>query len=174
MVARVVPSVYALREFQAVVLALRLMNKDLRTEIARATREDLNPTWKALVALEAQRHQDYKILTPGTRIAAGIPPAAVAASGNKKLSGGGTPNSLGRAFEFGAVNRNAVRGYDRKNRKTGGTHKVTRHTQRQLPAATRQGRVIYPAFAEFAPRMVTLWVKLVVRKTYDAFEKGGR
>lgn len=172
MAARVMPSVHARREFQAVTLALRLMGKELRKDINTATRTTLNPTWKSLVEIHAQRHDDTKILVPGTRIAAGNPPAAVAASGTKRLKGGGTPNSLGRAYEFGAVNRNAVRSYDRKS-KNGGTHKVTRHTQRQLPAATRQGRVIYPAFADFAPRMVSLWVQIVVRKTHEAFEKGG-
>lgn len=174
MVARVVPSVYALREFQAVVLALRLMGKDLRKDINKATRDDLNPVWKALVAVEAQKYQDYKILTPGTRIVAGNPPSAQAASGNKKLSGGGTPNELGRAFEFGTPDRNAERSYSRKNSKTGGTHLVKRHTKRQLPYVTRQGRVVYPAFSMFAPRMVSLWVQMVVRKTHEAFEKGGR
>jgi hypothetical protein len=169
--ARVVPSVYALREFQAVVLALRLMGKELRKDINTATRTTLNPTWKALVEMHAQRHQDTKILVPGARIAAGNPPAAIGASGNKSLKGGGTPNMLGHAFEFGSVNRNVVRTYDRKS-KNGGTHTVTRHTQRQLPAATRHGRVIYPAFADFAPRMVSLWVQIVVRKTHEAFEKG--
>lgn len=173
MAARVVPSVRSEQVFQAVVLAMRLMGKDLRKDINTATRVTLNPTWKSLVEIHAQRHSDTKILVPGTRIAAGNPPAAVASSGNKKLSGGGTPNSLGRAFEFGAVDRDVQRSYTRRNKRSGGTHEVRRHTQRQLPRATRQGRVVYPAFADFAPRMVSLWVQIVVRKSHEAFEKGG-
>lgn len=172
MVVRVSPSVTSNRQFQAVVLGLKLMGKDLRRDINKATRDDLNPVWKALVAVEAQNHQDYKILTPGTRIVGGNPPSVQAASGNKKLSGGGTPNSLGHAYEFGTPNRQEVNTYDRRNKKTGGTHKVTRHTSRQLPYVERKGRVIYPAFAMFAPRMVSLWVQMVVRKTHEAFEKG--
>lgn len=170
--ARVVPSVESLREFQAVVLALRLMGKDLRKDINAATRDTMNPVWQGLVRVNATSPGDYKILTPGTRIAAGNPPAAKAATGGRKLSGGGTPKELAKAREFGAVNRDAVRTYERRNRKTGGTHRVTRHTQRQLPRAVRAGRVVYPAFAEIAPRMASLWVQIVVRKTHEAFEKG--
>lgn len=171
---RVVPSVTSLKEFQAVVLAMRLMDKDLRKEINAATRTELNPTWKALVEANATSPIDAKILTPGTRIATGNPPSARAGTGNRKLSGGGTPNLLSKAREFGAVNRNAETTYDRRNRRTGGTHKVTRHTQRQLPAATRQGRVVYPAFADFAPRALSLWAQTAVRLVHEAFEKGTR
>jgi hypothetical protein len=174
MAVRVVPSVEALREFKAVVLALRLMDKDLRKDINDATRTTMNPVWKALVETNATSPGTFKIMTPGTRIAAGNPPAAKAATGGRKLSGGGTPKELAKAFEFGAVDREKVSTYDVKNRKTGGSHKVRRHTQRQLPAATRSGRVVYPAFAEIGPRMASLWVQIVVKKTHEAFEKGSK
>jgi hypothetical protein len=171
---RVVPSVESLREFQASVLAMRLMGKELRGEINKATRDTMNPVWRDLVAARATSQTDKVILVPGTRIAAGNPPAAVAASSSRKLSGGGTPKQLAKAREFGAVNRNAESTYARRNRKRGGTHQVTRRTQTQLPPATRSGRVVYPAFAELAPRMVSLWMQIIVRKTHEAFEKGGR
>lgn len=70
------------------------------------------------------------------------------------------------------MNRDAEKTYERKNRRGGGVHKVTRHTQRQLPAATRKGRVVYPAFAEFAPRALSLWAQTTVRLVHEAFEKG--
>ncbi|QIN94313.1 hypothetical protein SEA_BLUEFEATHER_9 [Arthrobacter phage BlueFeather] len=171
---RVAPSVESLRELQAVVLAVRLMGKDLRGEINKATRDTMNPVWKNLVQAKAREETDVKILVPGTRIAAGNPPQAIAASSSRRLSGGGTPKELARAREFGAVNRNAEKTYTRRNRSRPGSHTVQRHTQRQLPAATRTGRVVYPAFAELAPRMVSLWVQIVVRKTHEAFERGGR
>jgi hypothetical protein len=161
-----------LREFQAVSLALRLAGKDLRKDINTATRTTLNPVWKSLIEDRASLDIDQKILVPGSRIAAGNPPAAIAASSSRRLSGGGTPRELAKAREFGAINREQERTYDRRNRKGGGSHKVTRHTQRQLPAATRSGRVVYPAFAELAPRMVSLWMQIAVKKTMDAFDKG--
>jgi hypothetical protein len=39
-----------------------------------------------------------------------------------------------------------------------------------MPAAKRSGRIVYPAFAAVMPRMVSLWVSLIARKFYDAFE----
>lgn len=170
--ARVVVSVRSSKEIQAAVLGLRLMDKDLRREINKATREQMNPTWQGLVKLEAQRPADFAILVPGTRIAAGNPPSAKAGTSTRKLSGGGVRADLAHIQEFGVNDREVYRTYDRRNRRTGGSHKVTRRTLRQFPARERKGRVIYPAFAELAPRMSKLWVQLVVRMTHEAFEKG--
>lgn len=45
-----------------------------------------------------------------------------------------------------------------------------RHTNHGLPQLKRSGRVVFPAFAEIGPRMVSLWVQIVVRTYADAAE----
>lgn len=161
------------RKFQAVALALRLMDKDLRRDINKAARDTMNPVWQGLVKLEAQSPGTYAVLVPGTRVAAGNPPSARAGSSTRKLSGGGIPADLAHHYEFGVGNPDQMgKPYQRKNRKTGGTHTVTRRTMRQLPKREAKGRVVYPAFAEMGPRLASLWVQIVVRKTHEAFEAG--
>jgi hypothetical protein len=172
MVVRVVPSVTSDRKFQAVALALRLMDKDLRKEINKATRDTMGPEWKKLVEQEAFTAGTAAIISPGTRIAAGNPPVAKSAGSVRKLSGGARPADLAHLAEFGSGNPEKFRTYDRKNRRTGGTHKVKRRTLRQFGPRVRSGRAVYPAFAEIAPRAASLWAQIVVRITHEAFEKG--
>jgi hypothetical protein len=173
MVVRVVPSVNSDRKFQAVALALRLMDKELRKDVNKATRDTLGPEWKKLVEQEAFTAGNAAILSPGTRIQAGNPPVAKAAGSVRKLSGGGRPADLAHLAEFGSGNPERFsKPYDRKNRSTGGTHKVRRRTLRQFGPRVREGKAVYPAFAELAPRAAALWAQIVVRTTHEAFEKG--
>lgn len=169
---RVVPSVESSRQLQAAVLGLRLMDKDLRRDIHKATRDTMNPVWQGLVKAAAVSPGEEAVLVPGSRIAAGNPPAARAASSSRRLSGGAVAEELRNAMEFGTSDREKVTTYTRRNRRTGGTHKVTRHTRRQLPVRRPNGYVVYPSFAKIAPRMASLWTQIVVRKTHEAFEKG--
>jgi len=169
---RVVPSVKFSPQLKAVSLALRLMDKDLRREINKATRDTMNPEWTKLVKSAAVSPGEQAVLVPGARVAAGNPPAARAAASVRKLSGGALPTELANAMEFGTSDREKVTTYDRRNRKTGGSHKVTRHTRRQLPVRRPKGYVVYPSFAKLAPRMASLWTQIVVKKTHEAFEKG--
>lgn len=41
------------------------------------------------------------------------------------------------------------------------------------PRREPKGRVVYPAFADIAPRMVSLWVQIVVKSYHDAAEGKG-
>lgn len=168
---KVQPSATAMREFTAVALAMKLVGKEIRSDINKATRDTLNPIWRTIIGIHAAGKMDQLILVKGARIRAGNPASAMAGTSTKALSGGGKPVDLSRAWEFGSTNRAATMTYDRKNKKAGGTHSVTRRTQRQVPGAQRNGRVVYPAFAEIAPRMVSLWVQIIVRKIYEAYER---
>ena len=159
-------------ELKAVVLALKAADRDLRSDINRATRETLNPVWRGLVETHATYKRDHAILAKGARIKAGNPPVAVAASSRRKLRGGLIPANQWHAVEFGA-NRDETRTYQRRSPK-GTVHKVTRHTRRQLPPRYRKGTTVYPAFAEFAPRAVSLWVQLIIRKYNEAAENASR
>lgn len=157
------------RELQAAVLALKAMDRDLDRDIRRDTVATMNPEWKSVVQQNAHTPMDALVIGKGSRIAGGNPPAAVAASSTKRRSGGLVPVEDWAAWEFGA-NRNRRTTYRRRNRRGPGTHRVTRHTTRQLPARDANGRVAYPSFAQIGPRLVSLWVQTIVRKVHDALE----
>lgn len=164
-------SVTGSRELQAATLALKAADRGLRSEINRATVQTMNPVWRTEVAAKARTAMDTRMLVVGARIKGGNPPAAVAANSTRGISGSKryTPGRNWQGWEFGVENPNAFSRYTRKS-KNGGTHSVERRTMRHLPRRTRKGRVIYPAFAEVAPRMVSLWVQLIVKKYHDAAE----
>jgi len=158
---------------RAVVLALKAMDKDTRADISKVTRDTLNPIWREAIATHAAgSRMDNLVFGKGARVAAGNPSRAIAASSRRPLrrgAGGFIPDQQGRALEFGA-DRSSVATYRRRGK--GKAHSVTRHTNRGLPARNRKGRVVYPAFAEVAPRMVSLWTQTIVRRLHEAFEKG--
>ena len=164
------PSAATSKTFGAVALALKLIPRDVRNDINRTTRAELNPLWRSIVASHAHTTLDSKVLAKGARVKPGNPTVLVAASSRRPLSGGLIPNESAAAFEFGTGSQNEVVGYQRKNKKSAGTHTVNRHTKRQIPRK-HSGRVVYSAFAEVAPRMASLWVQIVVRRIYEAHEK---
>lgn len=164
-------SVFGSREIRAVVLAIKLASRDLRNDLNRATRETMNPVWRSLVEQHAVTPLDRAVIAKGARILPGNPPVAVAATSRRRLKGGLVPADKWHAVEFGA-DRDKTTTYDRKSPR-GTVHSVTRHTARQLPDRRRDGRVAFRAFAEIAPRMVALWVQLVVKKYAEAAEKTG-
>lgn len=159
-------------QLKAAVLGLKAADRDIRNDINRSTRELLAPSWEKLLLDHAWSALDRAVIVKGGRIKPGNPPTAIAATSKRKLSGGLVPVDRWHAIEFGA-DQSVETTYTRKS-KRGGTHTVTRHTRTGLPARTPKGRVAYPAFAELAPRAVSLWVALIVRKFNEAAEKGAR
>ena len=114
---------------------------------------------------------DGRMFLKGARIAAGNPSTAVAASSKRAVThegGGLVPDRDGRGWEFGAVDRGAYSTYARRG--PGKTADVKRRTRRGMPAATRRGRVVYPAWSDTAPRLVSLWVQTIVKTIHEAYE----
>lgn len=157
---------------KAAVLAVKAADRDLRRDIAKATRDTMNPVWRGLVQDKAADGGGLtaRMLGGAPRIAAGNPPVAKAAQSARKVGRDLVPRADYGPWEFGVPDRNTYSRYERRNRKAGGYHVVKRRTMRGLPRRHPQGRVVYPAFAELAPRMVSLWVQLVVRKYHEAAE----
>lgn len=161
------PSARTVPLFRAVALALKATDKGIRKDISQQTRTTLNPIWREEITRRAGiSRMDAAVFGKGARIAAGNPSRAIAASSRRALSDGFIPDRDAAAREFGA-NREQYTTYDRKG------HPVTRRTKRGLPAPNRRGRVVYPAWANTAPRMVSLWTQIVVRNIHEALEKKG-
>ncbi len=158
------------RELQAAVLALRVMDRSLRNDIARSTKAVFDPIWQGQVEAFATTKLDKMVIAKGARVKAGNPPTAIAASSEARMRGGLIPAEDWAPFEFGTNDRNKVTTYQSHRGST--SFKVTRHTARQLPGRNRRGRVAYRAFEEVAPRIVSLWVQMIVKKTYESFGMG--
>ncbi len=165
MVSRVV--VTGVREAEAAALALRTVDRDVKTQTTRALRAALPDIWSpANVARHARTRADRAVFN-GTSVAASATRITLGAGAAPTIAPG---VDLARAYEFGDP-RKTVETYQRRSRK-GGSHRVRRHTQNQLPPPVRRGRVVHPAAAEAVPRVVSLYVQTVIRTIYDAL--GGR
>lgn len=135
---------------RATVLALRAAPREIRADVRKQTRLVAVPAWRAALEQQATTVQQSRMLVNTARITVSDQSVRVRSASSKRrvLSGGATPYQHGKAFEFGS------------NRGHG----------RQLPAARRGGYVFYPALAEMAPRIISLWVQTAVRVVYEALE----
>lgn len=187
------------RELQAAVLAMKRADRDLRRRIGAATRETMNPVWRSTVQshLAGREVMAARVLGAGVRIAAGNPPSAKAAQSRRAVGSGRRiiPNEHYYLWEFGAKRESLskpydvrasvrfggnvsghsrkgrpVRGYKRTAARVGAYKVGGRHASRGLPQRVSSGRVVYPAFHEVGPRMVSLWVQLIVKTYIDAAE----
>jgi hypothetical protein len=163
------PTPESLKELQVAVLAVKVMDKDLKRSIDQATREQVTGMWQGELAGNSSTIMDDRVLVKGARVAAGNPPRLIASASRRPIGAGLVPDRHGRSFEFGTKDREKQTTYTRTNRRNAGSHQVTRRTRRQLPDFTKSGRVVFPAVASTMPRAISLWTQLIMRKVYDAF-----
>lgn len=169
---RVSPSARTVPELKAVALGLKLLDKGIKKDLNSSVRTELNPLWKFVVGSHISTNaDDQAIFGKGARIAPGNPSRALAGTSRRPLSGGLIPAEEARAWEFGSPNPNEYAEYERIHPKSLKTHYVRRRTKKQLPPAKRKGRIVYPAWAEMGPRLVSLWVQIVVRNIHESLEK---
>jgi hypothetical protein len=171
------PSAKSLAEFRGAALAMKAVAREVRNDINRTLRKELNVIWREAIwdrASQAGTKLDSRVLAQGARAVPGNPAKVVAATSKRPLPGGGglIPDEIGRGWEFGSPTPERESTYDRKT--PSGTTSVTRHASRQMPRATKQGRVVYPAWSDTAPRMISLWVQTIVYKASQALENKGR
>lgn len=152
---------------RASVLALKVADKEIRSDISKRMRGTMNPVWQSEVTSRAPGGMAARLLTTGVRIAAGNPPALVAASGNRKVGRGLSPNRNAAGYEFGASDAMRTQNSGRGPKKS-----YQRHVMRHLPGRNRKGRAVYPAAAEVLPRVASFWAQSVVKAFMDAVEKG--
>lgn len=156
------------RELQAVILALRQMDRTLRKAIYKETRTQVTPDWRQELAANATTSLEGRVLANGAR--ADVTESTVrlkAAQSVRKMAGGASPREIGHAVEFGADWRRAE---ITATSSAGKTYTYSRVVNKQLRPRRSAGYVVFPAAARLAPRYISLWVQTTVRKLHEAFE----
>lgn len=155
----------------AVIYGLKLVDRDVRNRINRDTRAVLKPIWQQAIQSHLAGANTFTSRMIGAGlVSGGNPPIMRAATSRRPLRPGGlSPDQEGYLAEFGG--RSSLYSRYRRKSKNGGSHEVARRTMLGLPPTIRSGRVVYPAAADVAPRMASLWVQTFVRGVHDALEE---
>lgn len=158
------------REAQAAVVALRSLDADTKKALNASVRSAVSPLWTGVVEANATSVMDSRVLAKGARVSVGLKPQLVAATSTRAMRGGLIPADNWQRWEFGShrIGRSTYRTTSRKGR----SYQATRHTQHQMPDRAKGGRVLYPAIAEAAPRILALWAKTTIRLVFDAYQRG--
>jgi hypothetical protein len=159
------------RELQAMVLALRGMDKELRSRITRATRAMVEPAWREELNKSGPNALQRATLVQTARTSVSANSLTLKSGTVGKLQHGTKAAEIARAVEFGADARLVTR-YRRKGPGKGAT--VTRHTRPGLGPIRAKGKVVYPALERFVPRAAALYVQTTVRLMYEVFEGKAR
>lgn len=133
---------------KATVLAMQVVPREVQSGIRKETRTVAASAWRQELEQRPAIEQQTRMLVATARVSATNNGVTLTAATQKRpvLSGGGSPIRLGKAYEFGS--------------KKG----------RGIPPSRRGGYVVYPALAEVAPRLISLWTQTVMRHAHDALE----
>lgn len=167
-------SVEGSRELQAVVLALKQLDKSLRPEMYKRTRESILPDWQKGIAekIGMQPHARFNTaMLKGQRVAVGTQGVSVVAASSGRAIRKGSTLKPGQDFylaEFGAspkvVQVNGRRGDTR--------YTYNRKVNTGMLDRRRKGRFAYKTANEIVSRSVAMWVQTVVQVTREAVEAG--
>ena len=156
------------RELQAVILALRQMDRTLRKQIFKYSRQAIAPDWKEAIASASTTDIERQVLLRGARADVSADKVTlVAASSRKKLRGGASPADIGHAVEFGAPWRRAeISATSSKGKRYG----YTRTVNKQFKPRRAGGHVAYPVALRNVSRYTRLWTQITVRVMHEAVE----
>lgn len=168
-------SVKGSRELQAVVLALKSVETELRPEMYRRTREKILPDWAGGIQEKINAKPYAKVntalLMKGTRVAVGTQGVDVlAAQSTRPVSRGSTltPKQNWAAAEFGTKPRKAtIRG-----RRGDTRYDYQRTIMTGFLPNNRKGKFAFRTAEEIVTRSVAMWVQTVVQVMNEAVEKG--
>lgn len=163
-------SVHSSRQLQAIILAGKQLDREVRSEIRKQNRQVIIPEWQKAVAEHASTRFEHRVL--GSTARAQVSDQNVqlkAAHIGKALAGGLKPSEIWWVAEFGA-NRAQRRNY--VGTRGGKSFPVRdRRTTQQLRPRNPKGFVVYPAAANIIPRIAALWAQTTVRTLHEMFEK---
>jgi len=166
-------SIFSSKELQAVLLAMRSLDKELAKQLRQQTKAVVGPEWTKAVKENAQTRLEQRVLADTARVAISNQNVTLkSASVGRRLSGGLLPKESAYAVEFGADRFQPGQGRTYQSTSVRG-NKFTvrnRNTVGQLRSRNKKGYVVYPAVAEVIPKIASLWVQTVMRGLHEAFE----
>jgi hypothetical protein len=163
-------SVWESAQLQALLLALRGFDRELKKEIRQRTKEIAQPEWQKAVAENAERTTEQRVLAATARVQVSDQNVMLkSAAIGRPLSHGLRPSEGYAGIEFGG-DRNAKATYQATS-KNGKRFTVTRRTQRQMRPRRKAGYVVFPAAADIIPRLAALWAQTAVRTFHETIEK---
>ena len=165
-------SVHSSRQLQAVILAVKQLDREVRKEIRQQTRAVVRPEWERAVREHASTRLEQRVFGSTARAVVSDQNVTLkAAHIGKALSGGLKPSLNYAPVEFGA-NRNEFRPISTKATRTAtqSLRLKKRRTLRQFRPANKRGYVVYPAAANIIPRIAALWAQTAARTIHEAFE----
>lgn len=164
-------TVFGSRELQAVILALKTLDRDTKKEIRKHTKTMASIEWPKALAENASTKLEHAVLVRTGRVAVSDQNVQLqSARIGRALTGGLLPKRDAAAVEFGADSQ--VVPYTAVSSK-GKQYTVRRDTRAQLRPRKREGYVVYQAAAGIIPRIASLWIQTVSRTIFDKLE-GGR
>lgn len=154
------------RQIQAALLSLKQADRELRKDVNKDVRGQLNPVWKEALLGRVERKLDVRIIHQGARVAVGTRQITLhAATSKRALEGGLVPSANWAAEEMGMVRRKKT--FTATNSR-GKSYKVTRMQGAQFPRRTNKGRVAFPAAAVVIKESIPIWLRTIVSH-YQSF-----
>jgi hypothetical protein len=167
-------SIKGSKELQAIVLALKTVDKTLRPEMYSRTRQLILPDWQTGIQEKINAKPYSKVntaLMKGQRVSVGTQGVSVlAAQSSKSVRPGSTltPRENWAAAEFGTKPREAlIRG-----RRGETQYAYRRRIMTGFLANNRKGKFAFRQAEEIISRSVALWVQTVVQVISEAVDKG--
>jgi len=167
-------SVKGSKELQAIVLALKTVDKTLRPEMYARTRQHILPDWTTGIQerINAQPYSKVNTaLMKGQRVSVGTQGVSVlAAQSSKAVSPGSTltPRQNWAAAEFGTKPREVVV----RGRRGSTQYNYRRKIMTGFLPNNRKGKFAFRQAEEIISRSVAMWVQTVVQVISEAVDKG--
>lgn len=168
-------SIKGSRELQAVVLALKAVDRTLRPEMYARTRQHILPDWTEGINDKVSQNSSYGRLTTrllkGQRVEVGTQGITVVAGASTRPIRKGstlTPAINYYLAEFGATPRVAEVNGRRGNTRYSYQRKINTGFQKR----NKKGYYAYPTAGRIIYRSVSLWVQSVVQVINEAVDKG--
>jgi len=134
--------------------AIRKANREMEPQIARMISQHAG-------AARDGSKVDFKI-ADSVRINTGQAGVTVVV-GNVGKVGRAPIRDIVWQYEFGTNDREHRTEYLSRQRTSKKAMGVKRRTRRQLPRRTPDGRMVYPAVADIAPKLVAEWVRVIAQ-----------
>lgn len=167
-------SVKGSKELQAIVLALKTVDKTLRPEMYARTRQHILPDWTTGIQerINAQPYSKVNTaLMKGQRVSVGTQGVSVLAAQSSKAVRPGstlTPRQNWAAAEFGTKPREVVV----RGRRGSTQYNYRRKIMTGFLPNNRKGKFAFRQAEEIISRSVAMWVQTVVQVISEAVDKG--